>query len=75
MVEDAATKDVFRECDGFLVLINVVSMLRDDALSASVESSEAARLAFAILSEAMSLHQANKDYFEVNAFANTCHSI
>ncbi|KZV83557.1 hypothetical protein EXIGLDRAFT_568208, partial [Exidia glandulosa HHB12029] len=67
MVEDAATKDVFRECDGFVVLVNLLSTLRppmsDDA-QGSTETGEAARLAFAILAEGMRGHQANIDFFD-----------
>ena len=70
MVEDAATKDVFRELDGFLVLVNVLATLRipEDGLSEDDDMTarmEAARLAFAIISEAIRDHPVNKDHFEV----------
>lgn len=70
MVEDPATKDVFRECDGFVLLVNLLSTLRHD----STETGEAARLAFAILSEGTRSHQTNMDYFDVRRYVklSTC---
>ncbi|KAH7092832.1 beach-domain-containing protein [Auriculariales sp. MPI-PUGE-AT-0066] len=66
MVEDGFTKDVFRDADGFVVLVNLLSTLRPDAHdSAAVETSEGTRLAFAILAEAVRAHPVNKDWFEV----------
>jgi len=67
MAEDAFTKDVFREADGFVVLINLLSTLRPDETDISaVETSEGTRLAFAILADAMRSHPVNKDWFEVS---------
>ena len=50
MLEDVATKDVFREMDGFLVVMSVLSTLQavDDEV-AKTEVLEATRLAFVML--------------------------
>ena len=74
MLEDACTKDVFREMDGFVAIINTLSTLRasrDESLVAEHqeqvldETAEAARLVFVIASEAMSGDEVNAQYFEV----------
>jgi hypothetical protein len=74
MLEDACTKDVFREMDGFLAIINILStlrMYRDENLTTErkeqvlSETMEAARLVFVIASEAMSDDENNSRYFEV----------
>jgi hypothetical protein len=74
MLEDACTKDVFREMDGFLAVINILSMLRmyrEENLTTERkeqvlgETIEAARLVFVIASEAMSDDENNSQYFEV----------
>lgn len=70
MVEEPATKDVFRELDGFLVITSLLSSLRsndeEEADSRDlIERMEVARLALAITSEAMMDHTHNRDYFEV----------
>ena len=74
MLEDACTKDVFREMDGFLAIVNILSTLRmsreenlpterkEQVLN---ETIEAARLVFVIASEAMSNDENNSQYFEV----------
>ncbi|KAI9465845.1 beach-domain-containing protein [Lactarius psammicola] len=54
MLEDACTKDVFRELDGF----------HEDKERILGETLEAARLVFVIASEAMSGDEANSQYFE-----------
>ncbi|KAI9451783.1 beach-domain-containing protein [Russula earlei] len=73
MLEDACTKDVFREMDGFLAIINILSTLRtsrEDSLTTDREQQvlgeaiEAARLIFVIASEAMSDDEVNSQYFE-----------
>jgi len=78
MLEDACTKEVFRELDGFLAIINILStlrMCREECLSTEREEQalseiiEAARLVFVIASEAMSDDEMNSQYFEV------CHII
>jgi hypothetical protein len=74
MLEDACTKDVFREMDGFLAIINILSTLpvcregnptpeREEQTLA--ETIEVARLVFVIASEAMIDHELNSQYFEV----------
>lgn len=70
MVEDGRTKDVFRELDGFLVLVSMLSTL---PLPPAVEGEEedpterleTVRLAFAVVGEAMRDHERNRDHFEV----------
>ncbi|KAH9965265.1 beach-domain-containing protein [Russula dissimulans] len=73
MLEDACTKEVFREMDGFLAIINILSTLRtcrEECLSTEREEQalneiiEAARLVFVIASEAMSGDDMNSQYFE-----------
>ncbi|KAF8266238.1 beach-domain-containing protein [Lactarius quietus] len=72
MLEDACTKDVFREMDGFVAIINILSTLRtsrDESLAEHQEQAldeivEAARLVFVIASEAMSGDEVNSQYFE-----------
>ena len=66
MLEDAATKDVFREMDGFLVVMSVLSTLQavEDEV-AKTEVLEATRLAFVMLSESLEDHVENKEYFKV----------
>ncbi|KAH9896772.1 beach-domain-containing protein [Cubamyces lactineus] len=70
MLQDACTKDVFREMDGFLVLMSVLSTIhptftketREEA--ASSELLEATRLVFVILSEVLHKHNENAAYFK-----------
>lgn len=74
MLENACTKDVFREMDGFLAIINILSTLpmcrkesptterEEQALSNTIE---VARLVFVIGSEAMIDNEMNSRYFEV----------
>ena len=75
MLEDACTKDVFRELDGYLLLVNFLSILHTEL---EVEThvpidellkklNEGQRLAFTILGESMKDHQVNKNYFEVRS--------
>ncbi|KAG8823617.1 hypothetical protein FRC17_009281 [Serendipita sp. 399] len=68
MVEESRTKDVFRELDGFLVVVGMLSALgpQDQGEGATINSAtrmETIRLAFAILSEGMRDHPVNTDYF------------
>jgi hypothetical protein len=74
MLENACTKEVFREMDGFLAIINILStlrMYREENLTTERkeqvlgETIEAARLVFVIASEAMSDDENNSQYFEV----------
>lgn len=78
MVQDGVTKDVFREMDGFLVLMSVLSTIQPTH-SWSVAAAgdmivhevlEAVRLVFAIVSEAMDDHQRNAVFFEVRTRSN-----
>lgn len=72
MVQDACTKDVFREMDGFLVLMSVLATIQPGhswAVAAPGdeivhEVLEAVRLVFVIISEAMDNHKANTSFFE-----------
>lgn len=74
MLENACTKEVFCECDGFIVVISVLSSLHVKAESPIVEPEEqvssdileAARLIFVIASEAMHDHVSNSQYFQVS---------
>ncbi|KAI0826715.1 beach-domain-containing protein [Trametes gibbosa] len=69
MLQDACTKDVFREMDGFLVLMSVLSTIHPQFSketreeSAGSELLEATRLVFVILSEALHKHNENAAYF------------
>ena len=74
MLENACTKDVFREMDGFLSIINILSILpvcRQGSPTPEREeqtlgdTTEVARLVFVIASEAMVDHELNSQYFEV----------
>lgn len=67
MLEDAQTKDVFREMDGFLIVMSVLSTMQaitgNDPQS-KVDVLEAVRLTFVVLSEALYQHAANTAYFK-----------
>ena len=63
--QDECTKDVFREMDGFLVLINLFTTV--DMGEPPIEQVlEQLRLAFAILSTVLKQHAVNMDYFRVS---------
>ncbi|KAF8882140.1 hypothetical protein BD779DRAFT_1544178 [Infundibulicybe gibba] len=72
MLQDKHTKDVFRELDGFLALMGVLSMVQEDPDPAIVEPEdqilkevvESTRLVFVILSESLNDHPDNIEYFE-----------
>ncbi|RPD65419.1 beach-domain-containing protein [Lentinus tigrinus ALCF2SS1-7] len=70
MLQDACTKDVFREMDGFLVLMSVLSTIHPTFSqetqneAAGSELLEATRLVFLILSEALHKHNENVEYFK-----------
>lgn len=72
MLQDACTKDVFREMDGFLVLMSVLSTIHPTFSqetrneTAGPELLEATRLVFLILSEALHKHNENVTYFKVS---------
>lgn len=70
MVEEPRTKDVFRELDGFLVMVSMLSALalpevQGSAIVDPEQRMEVTRLAFAIISEAMRDHCVNSIYFNV----------
>ncbi|KZT02850.1 beach-domain-containing protein [Laetiporus sulphureus 93-53] len=67
MLEDARTRDVFREMDGFLVVMNALSTIPTAAGGNSdlqLVVLEATRLVFVILAEALYQHRENMDYFK-----------
>ncbi|KAI0317827.1 beach-domain-containing protein [Amylostereum chailletii] len=72
MLEDACTKDVFREMDGFVAIISMLSTLalpREGPIvepeeQVTNEMLEGVRLVFVITSEAMDEDDANSQYFE-----------
>lgn len=73
MVQDRHTKDVFREMDGFLVLMSVLAGIWDaNALVVEPEPqllyevTEGTRLVFENMSEAMHEHPENAEYFRVS---------
>jgi hypothetical protein len=66
MLEDACTKDVFREMDGFLVLIGVLSTLHaTTSEQRTTDVLEGTRLSTIIVSDAIKDHRENAAYFEV----------
>lgn len=74
MLQDGRTKDVFRELDGFVVLMSVLSGVRDNSggfvvepeEQVSEEATQATRLVFMITSEAMQEHAENAEFFRVS---------
>ncbi|KAJ7615896.1 beach-domain-containing protein [Roridomyces roridus] len=80
MLQDTpgATKDVFREMDGFMGLMNALSLAHEQGLD---EGSviECSRLAFIITSDAMTDHVENAEYFKkrvgYSAVANAIQSL
>ncbi|KAG8908740.1 hypothetical protein FRB99_002978 [Tulasnella sp. 403] len=73
MSEDSDTKDVFREMDGFLAIMNILSSQRPPELDAqsaaipdvkSLGDNHVVRLVFAILSQAIKGHPRNRKSFE-----------
>jgi hypothetical protein len=71
MVEEPRTKDVFRELDGFLVMVSMFSTLalpevQGQTIIDPEQRMEMTRLAFAIISEAMRDHFVNSSYFNVS---------
>ncbi|KAG6877946.1 hypothetical protein C0993_001804 [Termitomyces sp. T159_Od127] len=69
--QDAATKDVFRELDGFLILMSLLSNVQNRSSALVVEPSkqmladviETTRLIITNLSEAIHQHTENAEYF------------
>ena len=75
MLQDACTKDTFREMDGFLYLMSVLSSIQDRPTGVAVVEPEAQVLqetiqctqwVFLIFSEAMKDHHTNTEYFRVS---------
>ncbi|PCH37188.1 beach-domain-containing protein [Wolfiporia cocos MD-104 SS10] len=67
MLEDSRTKDVFREMDGFIVVMNALSTIHVVAGTSEevkMETLETTRLVFVILSEALFQHVENTEYFQ-----------
>jgi hypothetical protein len=73
MLQKSDTKDAFRQLDGFLVLMSVLSNVHDyrddfvmepeeEVLSGVVEITS---LVFMCMSEAMNEHSENEEYFQV----------
>jgi hypothetical protein len=73
MLQNGNTKDVFREMDGFLVLMSVLSNVHDYSEDFVVEPEEETlsrvmeiiSLIFMCMSEAMNEHLENAEYFRV----------
>ena len=65
--QDACTMDVFREMDGFLVLINLFTTV-DMGEPPTEQILEQLRLAFGILSAVLKQHTINMDYFRVSLY-------
>ncbi|THV04025.1 beach-domain-containing protein [Dendrothele bispora CBS 962.96] len=75
MLQEGSTKDVFRELDGFLVLMSALAAMGTPTTPGPVveppeqvlaDTLECTRLAFMVISEAMYLHSENADYFNVS---------
>ena len=75
MLQDPCTKDIFREMDGFLCLMSVLSTIQDrpggvvvvePEIQVVQETIECTRWVFLIFSEAMKNRQANAEYFRVS---------
>lgn len=73
MLQDEQTKDVFRELDGFLLLMSVLSTLRvendgpvqEPEEQILLEVLEAIRMVFMIMSDAVHDNALNTEYFKV----------
>lgn len=63
--QNSSIKDVFRELDGFLLLINALSTLHVGQPTLP-EILDEIRLVFMIMSEAMKQHPSNSEYFSVS---------
>ena len=75
MLQDACTKNVFKEMDGFLYLMSVLSTIQDHPTGVAAveqetqvlqETIECTRWVFLIFSEAMKNHHTNTEYFRVS---------
>ncbi len=73
MLQDARTKEVFRELDGFIMLMSVLSTLRvaqegpvhEPEEQILLEVLESIRMVFMIVSDAIHDHPENAEYFKV----------
>jgi len=89
ILQNEDTRDTFRELDGFLVLMSVLSNVRDcndgfvvrPAEEVLSEVMEITSLVFMCMSEAMNEHSGNAEYFWVCEYLETvvtresdCHS-
>src|SRR5689334_6446659 len=63
--QDASLKPVFNELDGFIIVVNVISALRDSSESDQDQWLTLMSQAFAVLSEALSNSLRNLRAFEV----------
>ncbi|KAK0199746.1 beach-domain-containing protein [Desarmillaria ectypa] len=74
MLQDACTKSVFRELDGFVVLMNVLSTIqscndgpvREPDEQVFLEVLETTRMVFMIVSDAINDHSENAEYFKTS---------
>jgi hypothetical protein len=79
MLQDSCVKDVFRELDGFLVLMSVLSSIQTPGSGADESEDEiltqvleTTRLVFVTISEAMYDFPDNADYFSVSSLFFSC---
>ena len=85
MSQDSATKSVFREMDGFLVLMSVLSTIQDRSpqpaaattpriqVEGAEESIDCAHLVFTVLCEALKDDPENEEFFRVSSDHPQCH--
>lgn len=65
MVEEACTKNVFRELDGYLLTVNILAILQAHLEQEDInEVQDGARLAFILLAESLSDQSQNQNYFK-----------
>ena len=73
MLQDEVTKNVFREMDGFLVLISVLLTIQDqhtqDDHTAAIETT---RLVFIVLADATTYQPENSDFLRVCILMSLC---
>ena len=84
MQQDACTKDVFRELDGFLVLMSILATIQAMGEGSPVvepkeqvvaNSLEATRLVLVILSDAIDDHPENAEFFGVRCFRYSMYNV
>ncbi|KAH8809671.1 beach-domain-containing protein [Flagelloscypha sp. PMI_526] len=64
MTQDAVTKDVFRDVDGFQALISVLATISLMPGEETHNAVDASRICIVVISEAMHAHQENTNYFK-----------